>query len=117
SSISSKLHISLILVAGSLAIGNISNAAEESPKQLFTDVTEQVGLTDLSRGPAKWIDFDNDGYVDLYSGGQLWRNIKGKRFELIKNSPLKGWGTWADYDNDGYIDMYSSANGGNLFRN
>lgn len=106
-----------MLVAGSLAIGRISNAADEVTKPLFTNVTEQVGLTSLSRAPANWIDFDNDGYADLYSGGQLWRNIKGEHFELIKDSPLKGWGTWVDYDNDGDIDMYSSANGGSLFRN
>lgn len=116
-SINKKLYITLMLVAGSLATGKTSNASENSTSKLFTDVTEQVGLTGLSIGSANWIDFDNNGYVDLYSSGQLWRNVKGKRFEQVKDTPLAGWGTWADYDNDGYIDMYSSANGGCLFHN
>lgn len=114
---SKKTHIGLLLIAGSLAIGKTSNAADKSLSKAFTNVTEQVGLTGLSRRPANWIDFDHDGYVDLYSSGQLWHNVKGKRFERVKDAPLKGWGTWADYDNDGYIDMCSSANGGSLFHN
>lgn len=86
---SKKIHLGLLLIAGSLIIGKPSNAAESSTSKL-TDVTEQSALTGLSRGSANWIDFNNDGYVDLYSSGQLWRNVKGKRFERVKDAPLKG---------------------------
>jgi hypothetical protein len=83
----------------------------------FRDVTDGVGLEGLSGDVAAWGDFDKDGWVDLYAGGQLWRNEQGKRFRRVENVPLAGPGIWGDYDNDGYLDLFSWAGGGKLFRN
>ena len=83
----------------------------------FLDVTDQRGLQGLSGGVAAWGDFDNDGWTDLYTGGQLWRNDRGQRFLRVQNLPLQGEGMWGDFDNDGYLDLFSWSAGGKLFRN
>ena len=83
----------------------------------FEDVTQQVGLDGLSGGVAAWVDFDNDGWCDLYVAGQLWRNEQGKRFRRVEDVPLRGPGIWGDFDNDGWPDLFSWAGGGKLFRN
>ena len=83
----------------------------------FQDVTKQVGLDALSGGVAAWADFDNDGWSDLYVGGQLWRNEQGQRFRRVEDAPLSGAGIWGDFDNDGWPDLFSWTGGGKLFRN
>ncbi len=72
----------------------------------FTDVTESVGLTDVGNNKAAWADFNNDGWVDLYCGGTLWRN-EGGIFGWMMISLVVGDGIWGDYDNDGYLDFFS----------
>ncbi len=101
----------LIAIFLSCAAPFCSTAAEP-----FQDVTEAVGLTGLSGGAAAWGDFDNDGWVDLCSGGQLWRNEDGKRFHRVENLSLAGPGIWGDFDNDGFLDLFSWAGQGRLFR-
>jgi len=83
----------------------------------FVDVTQEIGLEGLSGGVANWIDFNNDGWTDLYVSGQLWRNDAGKKFTRVEDIPLSGPGTWGDFDNDGFVDLFSWAGEGKLFRN
>ena len=86
--------------------------------QPFEDVTDSVGLTGLYKSPAAWIDFNNDGWIDLYISGQLWRNVEGRRFELVETAGITGRAVWADMDNDGYIDVFAWGSGKyRLFRN
>ncbi|MBA7619257.1 hypothetical protein ES703_26595 [subsurface metagenome] len=61
-----------------------------------------MGLS-LTKGTAVWGDYDNDGWVDLYAAGTLWRNNKGRSFTKVMNN---GAGIWGDYDNDGDLDLY-----------
>ena len=50
----------------------------------FTHVTGEAGLQGIHRTmQAAWGDFDNDGDLDLMSGGQLWRN-KGPAGNWLK---------------------------------
>ena len=50
----------------------------------FTNVTGEAGLRGIrSTTQAAWGDFDNDGDLDLMSGGQLWRN-KGTAGNWLK---------------------------------
>ena len=68
----------------------------------FKDQTKAVGLG-ISNGAACWADFNNDGWVDICSGG-IWINNKGKSFTKIGDA---GGAIAADYDNDGFVDLFS----------
>src|SRR5688572_15114658 len=76
-------------------------------------------------------DVDGDGRLDIYfvnqvGGNQLWRNLKGGRFENITAAAgvavpdqVSVSGSFADIDNDGDADLYvTTVRGGNrLFEN
>jgi len=83
----------------------------------FEDVTADVGLNGLSGSLAAWGDYNNDGWVDLYVSGQLWRNEGGKRFTRVSGQPMGGTGLWGDFDNDGFRDLYCWSGRGRLYRN
>lgn len=88
----------------------------------FEDVAPLVGIADVNvKGTgfsmgSSWGDFDNDGYDDmiLYKWGrpELFRNIKGVRFERItEGSGLPEWANsntaiWFDFNNDGLLDIF-----------
>ncbi|HKF45427.1 MAG TPA: CRTAC1 family protein [Thermoanaerobaculia bacterium] len=116
----------------------------------FTDVAEQAGLKFRhDKGATKerrlaetmgsglaWLDYDNDGWMDLYvvqsgpfppssaSGGRaqdrLYRNNGDGTFtEVTAKAKLKdnayGMGAVAaDYDNDGFTDLYVTNYGKNI---
>jgi FG-GAP-like repeat/ASPIC and UnbV len=94
----------------------------------FTDVTVAAGLCDpIASQAAAWADFDCDGHVDLYIGGEdkpkqpdphnrgrLYRNRGDGTFTDVADSAgvrndrfAKGV-AWGDYDNDGRPDLYVS---------
>jgi hypothetical protein len=97
----------------------------------FTDVTKSTGVSlSGSFRQANWVDFDNDGDVDLYVGMRnkanvLFQNENGKFKDVAKKlgvaDPRRTVGAaWFDYDKDGDLDCYvtnmdGDANG--LFRN
>ncbi|MEX0757353.1 MAG: ScyD/ScyE family protein, partial [Acidimicrobiia bacterium] len=118
----------------------------------FTDVASDVGLdfrhgafqtevsmdtTAMMGGGLCWIDFDGDGWLDLYvvnshavsevgywedQGGlprnQLYRNVEGA-FENVSDGSgadlaHRGMGcVAADFDGDGHTDLYDNADGPN----
>mgnify|MGYP000474715883 CR=1 FL=1 len=104
--------------------------AREIPKTLFTDVADEEGVTarqirlgDIQRvsSGAAWIDFENDGDLDLYVSNvngpnQLYRNNRigsgENNFTEIADDVAKALNshsagvTVADYDNDGDNDIY-----------
>jgi len=82
----------------------------------FPNVTEAVGLKGLGGGTVTWIDFDDDGWVDLFDGASLWHNRGGKSFEKIESPGISGGGTWGDFDGDGKVDFYSPGGTGRLYR-
>ncbi|MCF7763547.1 MAG: FG-GAP-like repeat-containing protein [Verrucomicrobia bacterium] len=94
----------------------------------FDDVTEEAGL--LSFHPtqtATWLDFNNDGWIDLFIGNEsvpgdvnpceLYRNNGDGTFqEIARASGLTGLGLIksvhsGDYNNDGWTDIYVSCRG------
>ncbi len=107
----------------------------------FDDVTEEAGL--LTLGPtqaAAWMDYDGDGWLDLFvahetTGGQtyasqLFHNNHDGTFTQVKapgaapgklgaNLGFVKGATWGDYNNDGRPDLYLSTMSGRsfLFRN
>jgi hypothetical protein len=69
---------------------------------------------------AAWVDFDNDGYPDLFVNclagtAVLYRNNRNGTFtdvtaEMGINGPKYGFSCWAwDYDNDGYLDIFATS--------
>ncbi|MDA1265246.1 MAG: CRTAC1 family protein [Planctomycetota bacterium] len=60
----------------------------------------------VSGGPASWADWDDDGWVDLNAGGELWRNVDGTTFERVGSAAP---GPFGDFDADGKLDLFDFA--------
>jgi tetratricopeptide (TPR) repeat protein len=94
----------------------------------FTDVTEEAGLKDVW-GPAftaSWVDYDNDGFLDLFVANNLGalferktpnrlfhNNGDGTFTDVTAQAGIQSiWpsivGAWGDYDNDGRMDLFLS---------
>ena len=117
------------VVADTAAPGSDSGdetGAAPDPGSKFVDKTGELGIIWPNRpnpGPgldsrhtAAWVDYDNDGYVDLCDG-TLWRYDGGKGFVLLKPEQQigptayeAGPGIFADFDNDGYLDRFGWRN-------
>lgn len=83
----------------------------------FKDVSKEMGLVDGSwSGDATAVDFNEDGWPDLYvlnmqGDNHYWENEQGKRFvdKTLPSFPKTSWGAMGikafDYDNDGRADL------------
>ncbi len=127
-------------------------ASGNTPVQ-FTNVTREAGIDfhltcgtpeklyimDELCGGVAWLDYDNDGWMDLLlingstlerlregssPPAQLFRNRGDGSFEDVTGKAgidFRGWGMGiavGDYDNDGWPDVYiTHLQGGRLYRN
>ena len=57
----------------------------------------------LGGGQAAWVDFNQDGWVDVVAGSTLYKNNNGS---LQSFSDGFTEGIWSDYDNDGWPDFF-----------
>ena len=138
-------------LAGYAALASVpakKSARDTGCPVVFTDVASRAGLKFLhDRGATAahqlpetmgsgvaWLDYDNDGWMDLYvvqSGpfppngspraqDRLYRNNGNGTFtDVTEKAGLKdaayGMGAVAaDYDNDGYVDLYVTNFGRNI---
>ncbi len=88
----------------------------------FVSVAADFGLAhEAYRGTAAWADFDNDGWIDLYSSGTLYRNDHGEFVDVTPDviaENVGGYGSiWADFDNDGAMDLALSSRNHYVIRN
>tara|TARA_B100000029_G_scaffold141483_2_gene136693 strand:- start:2100 stop:3545 length:1446 start_codon:yes stop_codon:yes gene_type:complete len=104
-------------LAALLLLTTTASAQEAQKVTPWKNVTEAVGLKGLGAGIAHWIDFDGDGWVDLWDGGTLFHNQAGKSFKKVESPGVSGGGCWGDFDGDGKPDFYTPGGGGRLFRN
>ncbi len=91
--------IVLLVICG--AVFGVNGAVKD--EAVFHDKSDELGIKPANSAAA-WADFNNDGWEDVYTGGWVWVNSKGKTFTRLK---VSGRGTAADFDNDGWIDIFS----------
>jgi hypothetical protein len=91
----------------------------------FTEVTAEVGFgketNDRQALAAAWVDYDDDGDVDLYVANDfgpndLWRNDGGKFVNVAQEARVEDFGSGmsvsgGDFNRDGRMDLYV----GNMF--
>ena len=97
----------------------------------FTNVAAELGL-DISANmrQASWVDYDNDGDVDLYLSirddtNRLMRNDGDHFTDVSKQTRVDDRGrtvgsVWFDFDEDGDLDLFTANQSGDpdgLFRN
>ena len=82
-------------------------AQDDQPGATFVDRTAQLVPDGIGGGRAAWGDFDGDGWVDLATGGRVYRNNGGQSFAKV-SSIGKGAEIWGDFDNDGDLDLFGT---------
>lgn len=98
------------------------NNFKETGAETLTRITTGGPATDKRDGQVwNWIDYDNDGDLDVYitnwggvQGGlknDFYRNDNGSFTKIITGNIVTDNGislpsVWADFDNDGYLDCY-----------
>ena len=80
----------------------------------FTDVTANSGVEEAPYGiENNSADVDNDGYIDIFTDGDVLLNNGDFTFTLY-TAGVPGPGAIGDANNDGFVDMF---NGTNLYLN
>ena len=103
-----------ILATGSSTSGMVSTLYRNKNGKRFSDVG--VSFTGVRRGGGRFIDYDNDGDLDIFLSGEassgditkLYQNNAGVFTE--KNTQVtavrNAYSVFGDYDNDGDMDLF-----------
>ncbi|QQS35127.1 MAG: VCBS repeat-containing protein [Ignavibacteriales bacterium] len=101
----------------------------ESSSQIFQKITDAANpivttLSDANYSGACWIDYDNDGDLDLHATkASLFRNNGDGTFTKVPTTfgtGIAGLGngaSWADYDHDGDLDVVVAGVPTRFYRN
>lgn len=91
--------------------------------QSFTEVTSEfdVGIPQVSTRQISWVDFDNNGTLDLFVADRvganvLFSNIDGQFIDVSATTGLDDpratvGACWFDYDQDGLLDLFLANQG------
>lgn len=112
------------LLAGATSPEELSRVYRNDAGKGFTDVAPGIGLTIPGRSARQtnWIDYDNDGDLDVYSANRagankLFRTTEGTFAEVFigegpsDERPTVG-ACWFDYDQDGRLDIFLANQSG-----
>jgi hypothetical protein len=115
--VSQRTYVRMLMIAVGLFlfVSFLHNRAGGT-EYTFVDVAESLGVDDseVAEGAA-WIDFDNDGDLDLYVANngpnRLYQNDGGDFTDVAPALGIDGddWTkglAWGDYDNDGDADLF-----------
>jgi hypothetical protein len=120
------------LLGGATMPDQLSLVFHNEGGKKFTNVAPELGLTIPGRSARQtsWLDYDNDGDLDLYASNRigpnaLYRNDNGKFVQVFAGAsvsdtrPTVG-ACWFDYDRDGDLDLFLANQSGatdSLWRN
>ena len=112
------------LLGGSTPTDKLTVVLHNEAGKKFVDVAAAVGLTIPGRSARQtnWVDYDNDGDLDVYSSdrsgdNKLFRNDQGKFTHVFvgvgPTDPRPTVGAcWLDMDNDGDLDLFLANQAG-----
>ena len=112
------------LLGGSTPTDKLTVVLHSEGGKHFTDVAAAIGLTIPGRSARQtnWVDYDNDGDLDVYSAdrsgdNKLFQNNGGKFTRVFEGAgptdprPTVG-ACWLDIDKDGDLDLYLANQSG-----
>ncbi|MCB5230716.1 MAG: VCBS repeat-containing protein [Candidatus Cloacimonas sp.] len=102
---------------------SITKLYKNNGDMTFTEVVN-TPFVGVKSGTIKWVDYNSDGWLDLFVAGEtetkdkvarLYKNIEGERFEWQTSLDLPGFisgdAAWGDFNNDGFKDVVITGNG------
>ncbi len=114
----------LDLLGGSTPTDKLTVVLRNDGGKAFVNVAAEIGLTIPGRSARQtnWVDYDNDGDLDVYSANRvgenkLFQNAGGKFTQVFAGAgptdarPTVG-ACWLDMDNDGDLDLYLANQSG-----
>lgn len=125
--------LSDILLTGyhKLAEYNFAGASKiyQNKGNFVFDEKTDVTLEGVCYGIGQWVDYDNDGFLDIFLSGskrfgdppltKLYHNEGNGTFTSIANhniaSFMDTYADWGDYNNDGYLDLIIGGQNSGLF--
>lgn len=114
----------LDLLAGATLPANMTAIFHNLAGKGFRDVAAEIGLTVPGRSSRQnnWVDYDNDGDVDLFATdragvNKLFRNDAGRFVPVFTDGPINVarstvGACWFDYDRDGDLDLFLANQSG-----
>jgi hypothetical protein len=114
----------LDVLGGSTPTDKLTVVLRNDGGRKFVDVAAEIGLTIPKRSARQtnWVDYDNDGDLDVYSSdragdNKLFQNNGGKFTQVFAGAgptdprPTVG-ACWLDSDNDGDLDLFLANQAG-----
>ena len=112
------------LLGGSTPTDKLTKVLRNDGGTRFVDVAAEIGLTIPGRSARQtnWVDYDNDGDLDVYSSdragdNKLFQNTGGKFTQVFAGAgptdprPTVG-ACWLDMDDDGDLDLFLANQAG-----